>query len=255
MRHISLFAGIVGVFGLIACSSADEASSQNESDLVGPHHICEHAAPPMGCHYTHVGPGACDDRLECPTFEGSFSSQPVKLGTVSTTLLGASTNVSSLTKEMTDANDIQNDTFQAGSYASSPALLAAFKADKTMAYDIMFRLDGSAPGANSGFGWAAKYEAKYESLSCKSVPLSKAEATFSKFQGYQNHQGDDQIPAQKRALIKSDMKKLISTFVGEASSNAELFNCHWDNNDDSDADSLVLIDDRRVHVVMVFAGG
>lgn len=36
---------------------------------------------------------------------------------------------------------------------------------------------------------------------------------------------------------------------------AELYNCHWDNNDDSASDALVLVDDSRVHVVMAFKGG
>jgi hypothetical protein len=217
MRSLSLSIGFLGLFGLFACSASDADSAENASAL-----------------------GA---------------AQTVRLGHIATELLGASANVTSLTKEMTDANPIQNDVFQAGSYASSPELVTAFHADNTIAYDMMFRLDGSAPGARKGFGWAEHYEARYESLSCSAVPLAQAEATFTQFEGYQIHQGDDQIAASKRALIARDAKKLIASFADQASATAELYNCHWDNNDDSASDALVIIDESRVDVVMAFKGG
>ena len=56
------------VLGLTAACSTAEPTQSTHDQLVGddaPGPICEHAAPPQGCTWKHVGPGACDDQLEC----------------------------------------------------------------------------------------------------------------------------------------------------------------------------------------------
>lgn len=196
-----------------------------------------------------------------PAFKGSGAGKSVQLGGHAAKLIPVSTQVAALVKEMTEANDIQNNQFLAAVYTATPAELAPFfdstksyEAQKNMAFDMMYRADGSSPGGSTGFGWAEKWQPEYESMGCRPTTAEKADAQFKRFGAYKSHHGDDQISLTKRNLIKSDATKLVAAFL-KGTTNAKLYRCHWDNNDDTTSEALISIAGSEVRVIVGWEGG
>ena len=117
------------------------------------------------------------------------------------------------------------------------------------------RVDGSAPGSTSGLGWGDHWHADYETMGCRSTTRDKADARFKKFGAYKSQQGNAQIPMDKRNLIKRDASKLVASFLTGAPNDAKLYSCHWDNNDDTTSEALVLIDGGEARVIVAWEGG
>ncbi len=219
------------------------------------------ASPSTGTSPTEPASGE-DDVTKAPAFKGTGTSKEVTIAGKPATLLPISKEIKALVEEMTKANDIQNNQFMAAVYALSAVDAAAFSspagayvAQKNMAYDFMYRADGSKPGSNEGFGWADKWNAEYEDMGCRATTRDKADARFKRFGAYKSHQGDDQIPIAKRDLIKRDATKLVASFLSGAGAGAKLYSCHWDNNDDTTSEALVLVDGTEARVVVGWEGG
>jgi hypothetical protein len=202
------------------------------------------------------------DVTKAPAFGGSGAGTDVKLDGKAAKVIAPSTQIAALVKEMTDANTNQNNQFLAASYKAPPETLAAFSssangwlAQKNMGFDMMYRADGSAPGQNQGFGWAEKWNSEYESMSCRATSRDKADARFKRFGAYKSQQGDDQISAAARKKIERDATKLVASFLGGLGADAKIYSCHWDNNDDTDSDALILLDGGEARVIVAWAGG
>ena len=106
-----------------------------------------------------------------------------------------------------------------------------------------------------GFGWADKWRPKYEDMACYRFARDNADSRFKRFGAYKSHQGDDQIPDEKRALIEKDATALVETFLGGLGEDAKFYHCQWDNNDDTGSEALVSIDGTEARVIVGWQGG
>ena len=168
--------------------------------------------------------------------------------------------VTKLAKDMTDANNIQNNSFYAAVYVSAPGNLGDFDSTlnsyavrNNMAFDIMFRSDGSKPGDAGGFGWQQKWNPENETMGCLATDRAKADSRFKRFSAYVSSHGDSQIPVAKRSVIETSATVLVRSFVKSAPASAKLYKCHWDNTDDTSADALLLVDAKTGEIRVIVA--
>jgi hypothetical protein len=215
-----------------------------------------------GCASSPNEDTAQDDVVRGVPFKGSGPEKAVTIGEHEAQLVPTSGEVSRLVGEMTSANDIQNNQFLAAVYRWNAAAVAdftsareAYGAQKRMAFDLMYRADGSSPGGEEGFGWADHFRPDYEDMACRRIALDRADATFKRFGAYVSHQGDEQIPTDKRALIERDATKLVASFLKDLTPSAAVYTCAWDNNDDTASEALVSVDGFETRVVVGWEGG
>jgi hypothetical protein len=221
--------GLVAAAFLVACAGADETSAQGT------------------------------DALDVPSFLGKGAATNVELGGHAAKQLATSKDVAAATSAMKDSAD--NVEVHAAAYQMSPIDAAELKDPLNcfaprgyIAYDVMFRADGSRPNQSAGFGWATGWQPQFETNHCAAVDPSKAVKRFRRSHGYATAHGAGD--AQKRALLENDSVILVHAMLKGASA-AKLYGCHWDNNDDTDVDALVSVDYKtgQVRTLMAFAGG
>jgi hypothetical protein len=217
-----------------------------------------------GCTVASSSTSSGSDALtENPAFAGSAAPVSVKIDGHDATLKAPSSHVVALVKEMTHANPRQNNSFYAGVYTLAPAELSDFDspindfaARKYIAYDLMFRIDGSTPGSDKGFGWNSKWDSGDEKMGCNEVPDGKALSRFEHFSAYTSSHDDPQISQASRDLLTHDAPQVVSALFDSSPLSATLYECHWDNEDDTNADALVLTDEMsgEVRVLLAFDG-
>jgi hypothetical protein len=153
----------------------------------------------------------------------------------------------------------QNVSVETATYSEVPA---AFLGDATAAsakqdsFQLMFRSDGNDAGGK-GFGFGVSLQTT-ESLKCSKITAAKVPAAVAKFHGVQAILSDDQDANAQLAQTKFKpvIKDAVNAIVN-ADLRASLFNCSWNNHDDSDAGAIVSIDSTSstVRVLFVFNGG
>ncbi len=203
-----------------------------------------------------------DSALTVANFRGTGTGKAVKLHWVDAKFVPVSKEVKKLAKDLTEANTFQNNSFYAAVYQAPRDSFADFDSNfnhyfvrNEATYQMMFRVDGSAPGDDTPLGFYAKWDPEVETIGCRVIDRSKAHSRFKHFQAYVSSHGDPQNSAKARSF-EANATALVSSFLKGAAAGARLYRCHWDNNDDTDADALILLDDKggEVRVLLAFAG-
>jgi hypothetical protein len=199
-----------------------------------------------------------------PTFVGTGAPKAMKVKDYAAKEVVASDEMAALLAEMTKIGADQNASYTAATYTLAQASDIKNWDDKfncnwyrnSMAYDLMWRSDGSDPGASSGFGYAAKWEPDFEQISCQVVKSrAKALSRFQSFQGYTVTANDKGLTAAQRTQLQQDAARAVDSLLKDAGS-AALYACHWDNADDTNLDALVTVDEKagQLRVLAALAG-
>jgi hypothetical protein len=192
-------------------------------------------------------------------FDGSTPAAEVTLGGRAAERGPASSGIERALREITSIGANQNVLFEAGVYQIDAAGLAAFAAtgatQQDIAYDIMFRVDGSKAGGHDGFGFQVKLEST-ESLDCGAIHSDAALSTFEDARAFDAVHADDSIDAAQRQSVEKDAALVVGALL-KSSPSSKVVKCVWSNNDDTDATALITVDDGTgvVRVLLAWAGG
>jgi hypothetical protein len=211
-----------------------------------------------------AGQGVGEEQLtKAPPFLGAGSTRTVKIDGADSRQLATSSGLDGLVDEMSRANHIQNISFAAGAFKLDAAHVGEWSSklncrftQNKMAYDLLFRADGSTPGGTKGLGFQDEWHPEFETMRCQEMKdKTRALSRFKRFEGYVGAQGDTQIPAAKRQLLEKNAGLAVGSLMRDVGA-AKLFNCHWDNTDDSSADALVRVDEKtgEIRVLLAFSG-
>jgi hypothetical protein len=201
-----------------------------------------------------------------PTWDGNGPKATVPFGTDCTPdaeCMGAVTvafQAAAVEAALADAlkTQDQNVSAESATYSNVPSdfLRDLTVADaKDVAFQLMFRSDGRDFRNSKGFGTAL---ASSQTLKCSTITASKVAAAVAKFHGVQAILADDQDANAKQAAtkFKGAIGDAVAAIVG-ADASASLFDCTWENNDDSNGGAIVSVDAKSsvVRVLFVFDGG
>jgi hypothetical protein len=192
-------------------------------------------------------------------FDGASPSANVTLGGHVEKQGPASAGINAALEAMTKLGANQNVLFQAGVYALDGAALTALAGatagPREIAYDVMFRVDGSRPGSKQGLGFQEKLEST-ETLACAVVNANKALSIYKETQAFEAVRGDQSLDAAERQTLDKDAALVVGSLLASASP-SKLVTCTWSNNDDTDATALVSVDEGTgiVRVLLAWAGG
>jgi hypothetical protein len=191
---------------------------------------------------------------QVPAFVGTAPGSSTKIFHRAATRFAPSDALATIVHGMDDGD--QNTSFIAGAFRMSPGDLTDFRSSsnaffvqKNMAYDMMFRADGSTAGGKEGLGFQEKWTPEVETMRCRVAEPSKGLTTFKSYQAYTVSHEANKLAFEKAtgAAVGSLLKDIGS---------AALYSCHWDNTDDTDADALVVVNFQTgdVRVLLAFAG-
>jgi hypothetical protein len=115
-----------------------------------------------------------------------------------------------------------------------------------VAYDVIFRADGSAPGEASANNFAgfSKWEREFEVVSIH--PVTAADA-LAQVQGFAAYSASSDGSSDK-AKFAADAKAAVDTIT---SGTAPLYILHWDNTDDTELNTLASIDAKTGSIVVL----
>src|SRR5262249_55859180 len=140
------------------------------------------AANPEGIDPTDTATG---ELARVPAFLGSAPGSTAKLFGRDAQRFAPSEELARIASSMEDGE--QNTTFAAGGFRLPPnelddfrSIFNAFFVQKNMAYDMMFRVDGSTAGGKSGLGFQEKWHPEFETMRCHPEEPSKGLATFKR---------------------------------------------------------------------------
>jgi hypothetical protein len=194
-----------------------------------------------------------------PDFDGAAPAKAVTLGGHAEKLGTASKGIDDAVDAMTKLGSNQNVVFLAGVYSLDAAALAAFDGtaatQQELAYDLMFRVDGSTAGGKSGFGYQEKLQ-ETETLECGVIQANHALATFKSARAFDAVHGDDSLDAEAKRALDEDAALVVGSLLATASP-SKLVQCTWSNNDDTDATALITVNEGTgmVRVLLAWAGG
>jgi hypothetical protein len=192
-------------------------------------------------------------------FDGPTPSSEVRLGGHAERQGPASVRIDGVLDAMTKLSANQNVLFLAGMYRVDAEVLATFArtgaAQQAIAYDVMFRVDGSKAGTKTGLGFQSKLEPS-ETLGCESIDTRSALAVYTQTRAFDAVHGDDSLTAAQKRTLDADAAVVVDSLLA-ASRPSKLVQCTWSNNDDTDATALVTVDEGSgvVRVLLAWAGG
>jgi hypothetical protein len=238
MSFLPRLTAVVCLVALAACTNASSSGSSDE--------------PPQEADITTA-----------PPFSAGGAGSAVKVKDLDATLVPPSPALAKILADMSKIGGEQNVSFYAGTYKLAASDLAQWDeplndhwAQNNMAFDLMFRIDGSKAGDKTGFGWAAKWSPDSERVSCQIVKdQKKAFTRFSAFQAFSAMRDDKQASSADHATLENGGRTAVGSMLKDLGG-AKLYKCHWDNTDDTDTDALVTIDAKsgEVRVLVAFTG-
>jgi hypothetical protein len=215
---------------------------------------------------TEDAPAAtADEALTATSFLGTGAGRKMTIDGNEARQLPVDPQLHALVASMNDTS--QNTWFHASAYTMDPGALGTgweqtlncHATRNFMAYDMMWRSDGSTPSVNEAGGsgdqkWAERWNPEYETMSCHEIQASKALSRFRRSSGYATSMSAAKTPARKKQLETSSAAAVASLLKGIGPS--KVFFCHWDNNDDTDADAVYTLDVKKGSArVLVSIGG
>jgi hypothetical protein len=235
----------------------------------------------VGCGNSgNSGSGVSGDvanETEAPPFASGTPSRDLSVDERQATQFAASDGLAKVLDPMNKSGGEQNASFFASAYTFKNAMsqgefdepLNCHATRNNIAYDLMFRADGSTPSDPNGRGGSGflsfqnGFRIELESLGCtrlapKSGPITEGFLlkTFRGFQAYSVLLGDSGLSAAQKSELAAKSALLIKAYMTEKASSTT-YKCHWDNNDDTATDALVGLDFKsgRAAVITAFAGG
>jgi hypothetical protein len=229
-------------------------------------------AEPAGSSQADVAPFGADGAGMAVTIDGIDRNQQ----------LPVSANLGALLTDMTKSTD-QNVIFSGTIYQLSTDQLDrfddrlnCFAVRTSMVYDMLFQSDGSRPkkGSDPGsgpFSFATGFEPELDSFKCTQLkattqgrrPQSLSEKALARFHGftaYVTMHSDTSVPKATRDRLDADAQAAVNSLMSGADTKSRVYSCHWDNNDDTEMDGLLRIDETdsvnsQLRVLSAFAGG